>query len=293
MRLLVIGGTRFVGRAIVEAALRGGHDVTLFNRGSDTASFPEVPRILGDRNTDAIERIGEQSWDAVVDVTAYRPEQVRSAMRALRGRAAHHVFISTVSVYADAVAEGADESAPLADADEANVPPDPRAAYGELKVLCERAMRDATDSLTVLRPTIVIGEHDPTDRFAWWVKRIAQGGRLRVPARDDQPVQLVDAGDLAAFAVHAAEQSLRGTFNVTAPVERLTLRGMVEVIAGVAGVSVELEHVDSLDFPLCIASGPVDWGIYTLSSAAARGAGLRLRPLRDSTGDVLRTVRTS
>lgn len=289
MNLLVLGGTRFVGRAIVDATRRGGHQVTLFNRGTHRDVFPDLPRITGDRDTDDIKRIGEQQWDAVIDVSAYHPRQVRSVLDALRGQRPHHVFISTVSVYADPVPEGSDESAALLEVDE-SIPRSDPTAYGGLKVLCERVMREATEHLTVLRPTVVIGPHDPTDRFAWWVARVARGGCIEVPVHADQPVQLIDAGDLGAFAVRAAENALRGTFNLTAPVQRLTLRAMVGIIADVAGVSVDAEPVESREFPLCIDSGPVDWGVFSLSSAAARAAGLRLRPLRDSAADVLHAI---
>lgn len=290
MKLLVLGGTRFVGRAIVETALAAGHDVTLFNRGSNRDIFPDVARIAGDRDSDDIAKIGEQEWDVVVDVSAYHPRQVRSAVRALREQRPHHVFISTVSVYADPVPHGSDESAMLIEVDESIPRSDPR-AYGGLKVLCERAMRDATEHLTVLRPTVVIGPHDPTDRFTWWVQRVVRGGRISVPERVEQPVQLVDAEDLAAFAVLAAEQRVRGTFNVTAPTELLTLRDMIGVIAGAAGVSVELETASSADYPLYLGGEPEDDGVFMLSNEKARRAGLGLRPLADSTAAVLREMR--
>lgn len=173
MDVLVLGGTRFVGRAIAERAIARGHGVTLFNRGSDQAAFPAAARINGDRDVQSdVARIGGHAWDAVVDVSGYRPAQVRAVLAALGAGRPRYLYISTVSVYADPVPRGASESAPLLEVDETIPSTDPR-AYGGLKVLCERELAaEYSGPLTILRPTVVIGPHDYTDRV---------GGSARSP----------------------------------------------------------------------------------------------------------------
>jgi 2'-hydroxyisoflavone reductase len=290
LKILVLGGTRFVGRGIVEVALDRGHDVTLFNRGSNRELFPSARRIIGDRKTADIEEIGHERWDCVVDVSAYHPAEVRSALRALDGDVTQYLFVSTVSVY-DNPSPGATEDARLIDVDEDVPRNDPR-SYGGLKVLCERTLRDSLrDRLTVIRPTVVIGPYDTTDRFPWWVRQVERGGRIEVPRRLDQPLQLIDAGDVGAFAVRLIEQSTTGTYNTAGPVEPLTLGRMLEVLAGALGSSVEpvpVEDDRGHDIPLTLpADGSWD-GMFSVAIDAALRAGLQLRPLDESTASVAR-----
>lgn len=293
MNLLIVGGTRFVGRAIVEAALAHDHAVTLFNRGSNAHVFSAVPRIIGDRNRDDdVAQLAGHEWDAVVDVSAYAPAQVRSLLDVVGGRTRHYLYVSTVSVYKLPVPPGANEAAPLLAVHEDIASDDPR-AYGGRKVLCEEAARERIgDRLTVLRPTVVIGPGDYTDRFPWWLRHVAQGGRLAVPPRLEQPIQFIDAADLAAFAVHALEDQLFETFNTVGPHERLTLRGMIDVLSDVCDVHVELEPVSGTrereSFPLTLPSDGGTDGTFMVSGAAAHRHGLTLTPLVETAGAVLR-----
>jgi nucleoside-diphosphate-sugar epimerase len=293
VKLLVVGGTRFVGRAIVEAALARDHEVTLFNRGTHTDVLAAVPRIIGDRNRDAdLTQLRDHRWDAVVDVSAYAPAQVRSLLDVVEGRTGHYVYISTVSVYELPMPPRADETAPLLQVDEDIDSDDPR-AYGGRKALCERAARERIgDRLAVLRPTVVIGPGDYTDRFPWWVRHVARGGRLAAPSRLEQPIQLIDAGDLAAFAVRVLERRVVETFNTVGPHQPLTLRGMIDVLAAVCDVRVELDPVsgtrDGEAFPLTLPPGGGSDGAFMVSGAAAYGQGLHLTPLADTARAVLR-----
>ena len=292
MKVLVLGGTRFVGRGIVEAALHAKHDVTLFNRGvSDPGLFPSVRRITGDRRRDA-DALTAHDWDCVVDVSAYRPADVRPVVRAIGDHAHHYVYISTVSVYATPMPPGAAEDAPLIDVDETIPDSDPR-SYGGLKALCETELRGALGGrLTILRPTVVVGPHDNTDRFTWWVRQIARGGMLSVPRRLEQHVQLIDVRDLAVFVVHVAEERILGTFNTVGPREPLTLAGMIDVIQQAIAVRVELANADDRTaatptyFPLVVRDGGDD-SVFRVSGAAADAAGLTLRPLAESARAVL------
>lgn len=293
MRILVLGGTRFVGRAIVEAALSRDHDVALFNRGTHPDLFPGAEAISGDRDDPGqMAQIASRGWDAVVDVSAYRPSQVRLACDALGARLPHYVYISTVSVYADPVPAGAGEDAPLLSVSE-DISADDADAYGGLKVLCERELRARTDLLTVLRPTIVVGPHDYTGRFSWWVRHIAKDGTVPVPPRLDQPVQLIDAADLGAFAVRTVEQRILGTFNTVGPREPLTLQRLIDELRSTFGTAVQLAPVEDAEkegIPLVLpADGSAD-GAFSVSGRAAYAAGLQLRPLSQSAREVEREI---
>ena len=291
MDILVLGGTRFIGRTFVDIALSREHTLTLFNRGhTDPGLFPSVRRISGDRgDRDAVSQLAERTWDCILDISGYRPDQVRPVIDAAGGAGKHYVYVSTVSVYAEPMVPGALEDAPLLEVDESIPAGDPR-AYGGLKALCEALLRSAlADRLTVLRPTFVIGPHDYTDRFTWWVRRIARGGRMAVPRRLDQHLQLIEVRDLAAFAMRVIEQRILGTFNTVGPEQPLTIAAMIAAVQGALGVTIAPQPAGSgssaaASFPLCI--GDDDDGSLQVSGAAARAHGLSLRALAGSVRDI-------
>ena len=199
MRILVLGGTRFAGRAIVEAALGRGDTVTMFNRGiTNRGLFPGVETVIGDRTED-LYPLGRREFDAVVDVACYDPATARVSAEALAGRVGRYVFVSTVSVYASAATTEAQvEDAPLAD-----LKPDltdPLENYGANKALCEAVIREAFGERALIgRPGLISGPHDPTDRFPYWPRRIARGGRVLAPGDAGDLTQVIDVRDLAAF----------------------------------------------------------------------------------------------
>ncbi len=288
MRILILGGTRFVGRAIVDAALQRDHEVTLFNRGTHRDIFAAVPTIIGDRESpDDVAELAGARWDAVVDVSAYTPAQLRPVLHALGENVPHYVYISTVSVYADALPRGADESAPLLQVEESISADDPH-AYGGLKARCEELLRERLgDRLTVLRPTVVIGPHDHTDRFPWWVRSVARGGTMRVPSRLEQPVQLIDAADLAVFTMHVLEHRVLGTYNTVGPSQPLTLGGLLDALSATFDSHVEPVPAESQEdgapFPLAgLAADGSEDGLFSVSGAAAWRDGLRLRSIAES-----------
>jgi 2'-hydroxyisoflavone reductase len=182
VRLLVLGGTQFVGRALVEAALHGGHEVTLFHRGRTNADlFPEAEHVLGDRDG-GLDLLRGRAWDACLDVCGYVPRVVRQSADLLRGAVGRYVFVSTISVYAS-LAEPAVEGSPLAELADTAVEEITGETYGGLKVLCEREVERAFgDDALVIRPGFVVGPHDPTGRFTYWAHRAAAGGEMLVPA---------------------------------------------------------------------------------------------------------------
>ena len=305
MRILMLGGTGFVGRHITEAALDAGHDVTIFNRGQTNSDlFPQATRLTGDRSTGDLESLRGGEWAAVVDVNAYIPRVVREAVAALDGRVGHYTFISTVSVYVHGPSKGGavrvDESAPLERLEDPTTEVVTNDSYGGLKVLCEEEVQAAFgSSATIVRPGIVGGPHDPTDRFTWWVRRAARGGEMLVPDRPDQPVQVVHGRDQGDFVVAVTAAGVGGVFNSVGPSEPLTLRGLVEACASAAGSSVEpvwvsesfvAEH--AIPFPLYLPSEAGIDDLFEASPAAAKAAGLRNRPIVDTAADTLAWDRT-
>ena len=220
MKLLILGGTRFLGRHLADLALAAGHEVTLLHRGqSGPALFPQARHLIADRNGDLAVLDDGGPWDAAIDTNAYVPRHVRSVAARLVGRVAQYQLVSTISVYAGFPASGPDEDTPLAVLPDPDVETVTGDTYGGLKALCEQAAAQAFgDRLLVSRPGLLVGPHDPTGRFTWWVERIARGGTVLAPAPADAPVQFIDARDAAAWHLRQAEQGTHGIFNLTGPV---------------------------------------------------------------------------
>ena len=218
MRLLVIGGTSFVGRHFVEAALAAGHTVTLFNRGKTAPElFPEAEKLVGDRTKD-VEVLKGREWDAVLDTSGYTPRVVRMSAEALAGSAGFYAFISTISVYEGFPSPGQTEDAPLAELADPTVEDVTGETYGGLKVLCEQAVQEIFDGKNVIiRPGIIVGPHDPTDRFTYLIARAAKGGEMLVPGSLNAPLQFIDARDLGAWTLHMIEDAVTGIYNAVGP----------------------------------------------------------------------------
>lgn len=295
MKLLILGGTAFVGRHLVEAALHRGHAVTLFNRGKrNPGLFPEVTHAVGDRDG-GLGALEGGTWDAVIDTSGYFPRLVKASAEALRERVGLYAFISTVSVYADP-APGMDEGAPLATLKDPSVETKDGETYGGLKVLCEQAVTEIyADRALIVRPGIIAGPHDPTDRFTYWAKRMAQGGEVWAPGPADAPVQVIDARDLAAWLLRMVEAGGHGTYNAAGPRAPLTRADFLAALKpqdGSAAVSwldaAELKQA-GLDpeaaFPFY--TNPEDAGFFAVSTARAQAAGLMVRPLAETAHDTL------
>jgi 2'-hydroxyisoflavone reductase len=293
MRLLVLGGTKFLGRPVVETALARGHDVTVFNRGrTNPELFPEAQRIRGDREQD-LSALRGRSWDAAIDMATFLPRVIRLSVDALGGAVARYVYVSSISVYADmtvAPVEGADVAA-LADPTSESIED-----YGALKAACERIVTDGFgDRGLVVRPGLIVGPHDPTDRFTYWPRRIAAGGEVLAPAPPDAPVQFIDVRDLGAWIVHATERSLGGTYNATG--ESITFERLLETCRRVSGSDAEIRWVPSerlvaagvgewMELPLWIAS-PELGAMQQADVSKARAEGLAFRPLQETIRDTL------
>ena len=286
MRMLVLGGTQFLGRHVVDAALDHGHDVTLFNRGQTRPElFPGVEKLRGDRDGD-LGALHGRDFDAVVDTSGYVPRVVRETIDAL-GDVGHYTFVSSVSVYAS-LATPPTEQSPLAQLREPTE--EWREAYGELKALCEDVVRERFPAAFVPRPGLIVGPWDPTGRFTYWPQRIAEGGRVLVPAPPSAAAQVIDARDLANWIVRAAEAGTAGTFNA---VDRPTTRErLFETCRRVAASDAELVWVDGdflaehdvgewMELPLWLHS-PEYAGMLSVDPSAALRAGLEPRPLEET-----------
>ncbi len=298
MRILIVGGTAFVGRHIAQAALDAGHDLTLFHRGKTGADlFPEARHLTGDRNDD-LSALGDLGFDATIDTCGFFPRQVASLATALHGRGGRYVFISSVSAYSVAVPWGYDETGPLAEAGDPDASEITVENYGGLKVACEQAasLLFGPDT-TIIRPTYVIGPYDRSGRFSWWVDRIARGGRVLAPGDPDDPIQLIDARDQAGWIVSLLERGVTGTFHTVNPAPPFGFGQMLtEIAAEVAPEGTELvwldsefllaEGVDGNALPLWSEGESEGMNLSTASPAAAFAAGLTPRPLRQTVADI-------
>lgn len=296
MRVLVLGGTVFLGRHVVEEGLALGHEITIFNRGRTNSDlFPEIERITGDRDHVAGLFDGRE-WDAVVDCSGYIPRHVAESAAELSGRASHYTFVSSISVYADISRRGIDEGAPVIELEEPDVEEVTPATYGGLKVLCERAAVEAFDGPVLnLRAGLIIGPYDPTHRFPYWTDRVARGGEVLVPGDPDRRVQLIDARDIARWIFMMAADAVSGPYNVTGPATPLGFGSCLDRVRSIVYPEAELTWVDS-DF--LIAEDVRPWhdipfwvtgdaqGLMEIDIDRALDRGLECRPLERTVADL-------
>jgi nucleoside-diphosphate-sugar epimerase len=290
MRLLVLGGTAFVGRAIVEDAVRTGAEVTLFGRGkTGTGLFPGLARLTGDRDSGDYAALRDGSWDAVVDVSGYVPRHVGQAMDALGDRVGRYLFISSHAVYRrEGVEPGSAEEAPRRPPRRDTEIIDEE-TYGPLKVACEDDVAARYGSrATIVRPGKVAGPHDWQPGLTYWARRAASGGRVAVPGDPEQPVQVIDVRDLARLVVRLVADDRPGAFQAVGPAEPVTLGGLIETCARAAGSQVEIVQVMPAGqappmFPLI----RTQWASQQRSAAKARAAGMPATPLEVTAADTL------
>ncbi|APV50318.1 hypothetical protein BWI17_11825 [Betaproteobacteria bacterium GR16-43] len=296
MRILLLGGTVFLGRALTDAALARGHDVTHLNRGKTSAPDARVETLQADRtDTRALQSaVAGQRWNAVIDTSGYLPQVVRRSAEALRDAAGLYAFVSTISVYADGgFAEGDPEHPPIDPLPDAWAPE----TYGSLKAMCEDVVREVFGSRAfIVRPGLIVGPNDPTDRFTYWPARISRGGRVLAPDRPERPVQVIDVRDLAAWIVDSVERSLSGTFNATGPERVMTMGEVLQACVATSGSGATLEWVDEAflkengvvpwkEMPLWIPDG--DGGLLETPIARALAAGLTFRPIAETIRDTI------
>lgn len=295
MRILILGGTRFVGRHVVGAALARGHEVTLFNRGlTNPELHPDVEKLRGDRGSDLTALEG-RSFDVVFDVAGYLPRHVRLSTEELHARTSFYVYVSSISVYSDFSRVGIDEGAPLERLEDVNSE-DIGKDYGALKVRCEEIVAATFgDRCLIVRPGVIVGPHDHTNRFTYWGTRMARGGRILAPAPPERAVQYIDARDLAAWMIEMAEQSRGGIFNAVCP--PFPMKDLLIECQRVAGSEAFIEWVDEgfllskevapwEELPLWLP-GDEDAGSLSVDATKAARSGLSSRPLADTVRDIL------
>lgn len=300
MKLLILGGTQFVGRHMTEQALARNHEVTLFNRGQRNPElFPDVEKLQGDRGGD-LEVLKGRKWDAVLDVSGYLPRTVRNAATLLADAVEHYTFVSTISVYDEPFVEQGDENAPVA-----TIPPEDEGSeeigkyYGALKVLCERAAAEAMPGrVLTLRLGLMVGPYDHTDRFTYWVMRGADQAHpnMVIPANPNTiPMQIFDARDLARFTLDMTEAKQTGIYNTTGPAYPLTLGKVLETAEAVTGQTPTYHEIPEAtllekgvqpwaDLPLWLPTA--DSNLHRVNNRKAIEAGLSFTPLEQTMADI-------
>lgn len=296
MEILVIGGTRFVGRHFVKAALDAGHELTVFHRGeTNPGLFDEVEEVFGDRTQDLGELEG--SWDAVVDTCGYVPSAVEQSARVLDDRVGTYVFVSTISVYRELDEMGVDEDWYVKTLEDPEVEEVNDSTYGPLKTACEGVVKGVFGHRSlVVRPGIICGPWDPTDRFTYWVSRVGGGGEVLAPEEPGSNMQLIDARDLAGWMVSCLETGESGTFNATGP--RMSFKEVLEACQRATGADAEFTWVsrpfmeaaeidESSKMPLWHPEARErKAGLYAIDSSKAYERGLECRPLEETARDV-------
>lgn len=302
MKLLILGGTRFLGLHLALQALARGHAVTLLHRGQSAAAgappLHEAEHRLADRNDPPAlaAALGQDHWDAVIDTSAYLPRQVQQAAGVLAGRTAHLQLVSSISVYAEDAAPPLTERSPLVTLADPATEQVTGASYGGLKALCEAAAVAAHGAprVLVVRPGLIVGPNDPTGRFSWWMRRMARGGRVLAPGDPGAPVQFIDVRDLAAWMLGQAEQGAAGTVNLTGPAAALTMGAFLETTRQVLNPGATLVWRDEATL---LAAGVAPWtelplwlpeaqsALHRCSIAEALSRGLQTRPLAETVAD--------
>lgn len=303
-RLLILGGTQFLGRHLVEAAVARRHRVTLFTRGKTNPDlFPQVERLVGDRAGD-LRALAGRHWDAVIDTSGYVPRLVRRTALTLEGAVGHYSFVSSISVYSAPLPRGLDEAHPIATRLEDPATEEIRpATYGPLKARAETAVDAILPGRTlIIRPGLIVGPHDPSDRFSYWPWRLAHGGTVLAPGRQRAPIQVIDGRDLAQWMVAMAEAQATGIYNAAGPAAPITMAGLLKTGRDALGTGADLHWVDD-DFLLAHGIGvdrgvPAEtlplWlparekilaGLFAVDSRRAIAAGLKFRPLAETFRD--------
>jgi nucleoside-diphosphate-sugar epimerase len=298
MKILILGGTKFLGRHLTEAALKGGHQVTLFNRGmTNPRLFPAAEHLHGDRDG-GLDALKGRRWDVAIDTCGYVPRLVKDAAEYLAGQVEHYTFISSISVYAEPIAAGVDESGRLQTLDDESTEIITGETYGGLKALCEQAAEAAMPGRVLnVRSGLIVGAHDPTDRFTYWPVRVAMGGEVLAPGKPERPVQFIDARDQAEWILRMAEARKVGIYNVTGPEHPLPMGELLEACQRVAANGATLTWVSE---EFLIEQGVTPWmelpmwlpenynNVQTSSVSKALADGLTFRRMEDTIRETLR-----
>jgi 2'-hydroxyisoflavone reductase len=298
MQILIIGGKKFLGKALVDAALAHNHQLSLFNRGQTNPQwFPNIETLTGDRNND-LSALEGRHWDAVIDTCAYFPRQVNELLKMIAQKTGYYTFISSISVYADFSQPGLHEGSPVAVLDNLAVEEVTGDTYGGLKALCEKAAEQTMPGKNlIIRPGLIVGPYDPTDRFTYWPVRVSKGGEVLAPDSPDWDTQVIDVRDLAEWTLRCIEARICGVFNATGPAEPLTFGEVLDISQSVSNGSAKITWVETeflrqrqvkpwSDLPLWLPDAE-DAGGSKVNIDKAVQHGLSFRSLDDTIRDTL------
>jgi 2'-hydroxyisoflavone reductase len=294
-KILILGGTSFLGPELVRHAQARGHTLTLFNRGkTNPGLFPELEKLHGDRTKPGgLKLLEGRQWDAVIDTSGYVPRVVKASAELLAPNVEQYVFVSTISVYPDDVKPGADESAPVQKIDDP-ASEEVQKYYGALKALCEQAAEAALPGrVTNVRPGLIVGPGDPTDRFSYWPVRMARGGEVLAPGSGEDPAQVIDVRDLAAWIILTVERRGMGVYNAVGPSKRMTMRELLEGCRAGTGSDASIVWADAefleqqkvspwMDMPVWTGTDP---GFATIDNRKVIKAGATFRPIEETARD--------
>lgn len=307
LNILILGGTGFTGPHQVRYALARGHQITLFNRGRRPQDWPaEVEELVGDRETGDVEALKGRRWDVCIDNPTSVPHWVRDVGQVLKGQVDHYLFISTLSVYSDSATPGQDEDAPRAVYTGPDILAETRASlianmalYGPMKAACEdEALKWFPDITTLIRPGLIVGPGDETDRFSYWPLRVRRGGDVLAPGDGRDPVQYIDARDLAEWTVRMAEQRAFGAFNAMGPAYTMGMDQLLYGIQAVTGTSANFHWASAEflaeqqvspwgDMPVWVPGQGESAGFSRHRNDRALAKGLSFRPLADTVAATL------
>ena len=304
LKILILGGTAFLGPQIVEAAQARGHVLTLFNRGkTNPGLFPDIEKLHGDRDGD-LKSLEGRTWDAAIDTSGYVPRIVSMSATLLAPSVKRYLFISTISVFSEDIKPGTAEDGKLATMDD-ETNEEVMKNYGALKALSEKAAEKAMPGRTwIVRPGLIVGPGDRSDRYTYWPVRLARGGEVLAPGDGTDPVQYIDVRDLAEWIVAGTEKGLTGVYNATGPDKRLTMKPFLEGVQKGVGGSAKLTWVPAPflekqkvapwgDMPVWIPSNGGEVGMTELNCAKAIAAGLTFRPVDVTAKDTLAWYKTT
>jgi len=305
MKVLILGGKRFLGIALIETLLQAGHVPTLFNRGrTNPELFPKIQNLVGDREDD-LSPLKRRNWDAVIDTSGFVPRVVAKSAAFLSSRCESYTFISSVSVYRDFQSPDIAEDYHLAQLEDPDNEDFTGEAYGPLKALCEYEIQQNFDGrLLVIRPGLIVGPNDPTDRFTYWPWRVSLGGKVLAPSPPSANLQFIDVRDLAAFIVKMIEKKAEGVYNVTGPKKPATFGSLLVACREAALSDARFIWADEpfllregvipwTDLPLWVPStDPAFCGFYSININKAIKEGLNIRPLSQTVSDTLAWLKT-
>ncbi|MDQ3022571.1 MAG: NAD-dependent epimerase/dehydratase family protein [Bacteroidota bacterium] len=302
MNILILGGTVFLGRALVNSALTRNHNITLFNRGIHNPEiFPEAEKLTGDRNGN-LDALKGRTFDAVIDTCGHVPRIVRESAELLKDSTAHYTFISSISAYKDFSKNGINEDSEAAVVTDGKTDEMTMENYGPLKALCEKAVEEVyKDRALNIRPGLIVGENDWSDRFTYWIHRISQGGKVLAPDAKKSHTQFIDVKDLADWIIKMSEEKKSGLYNATGPDYNLTLEKLFDECRKVSGSDAEIVWVSEkyladenvtpwTEIPLWVQEE--DAGVNNVDVSKAIKHGLKFRPLAETLKDTLEFDKT-